>query len=410
MSSVSASELLQLAELRIRLPAFSSSKQAVVELYHSRRRQRSCDSGGTSSWSCRDQRLLLGSFSATPDSSESQSGWKVFNMTTLLKSWLHRRGSALEEPDPEQGSGAGAVGAEFLFGTLEKRRHPTADRVMVVVFSKVTRPGHGDAALSLMHVVETSKYVAAGVTGVTGASGSGGDAQSRRQKRNRMDRIRVAEDVPSPTVSATPAAAPTGPPAPPAPPAPPGPPGPPAPPEPPGPPGPPGPLCRRVDMWVDFEQIGWDEWIIHPKRYNAYRCEGQCPTPLDETFSPTNHAYMQVRRHDGAPTFGFVRSHHGLLVKFVVCWCNSLFSFLLLFFLHPNFHRAFYGITTRTEAPARRACPPASALCPCSTLKEMIWPCGTTRTWWWRSVAVTDLADLTDLTDAAGAAAVGTQC
>lgn len=316
MSSVSAGELLQLAELRIRLPAFSSSKQAVVELYHSRRRQRSCDSGGTPPWSCRDQQLLLGSFSATPNSSESQSGWKVFNMTTLLKSWLHRRGSALGEPDPEQGSGAGAVGAESLFGPLEKRRHPTADRVMVVVFSKVTRPGRGDAALSLMRAVETSKYVAAGVTGVTGASdggggGGGGDAQSRRQKRNRMDRIRAAEDVASPTVSATPAAAPTG------------------------PHGPPGPLCRRVDMWVDFEQIGWDEWIIHPKRYNAYRCEGQCPTPLDETFSPTNHAYMQVRRHDGAPTFGFLRSQHGRRVKFVVCRCNSSFPFLFLLFLQP---------------------------------------------------------------------------
>ena len=55
------------------------------------------------------------------------------------------------------------------------------------------------------------------------------------------------------------------------------------------------PLCRKVDMWVDFEHIGWDEWIVHPKRYNAFRCEGECPSPLDESFSPTNHAYMQVR-------------------------------------------------------------------------------------------------------------------
>lgn len=265
MSSVSTGELLQLAELRIRLPAFSNSKQAMVEVYHSRRRQQSCDPGRTLPWLCRDQPLLLGSFSMKPNSSESESGWKVFNMTTLLKWWLHQRGSTLEEPDSEPGSGARfGAGAESLFATLEKRRHHTADRVMIVLFSKVIQLGQGDMPLSLMHAVESSKYVGAGVTGVTedmGASGGGSDAQSRRQKRNRMERITATEAISSPTISAT---------------------------------DPPVPLCRRVDMWVDFEHIGWDEWIIHPKRYNAFRCEGLCPTPLDETFSPTNHAYMQV--------------------------------------------------------------------------------------------------------------------
>uniref|UniRef100_A0A3Q1JK97 TGF-beta family profile domain-containing protein n=1 Tax=Anabas testudineus TaxID=64144 RepID=A0A3Q1JK97_ANATE len=54
-----------------------------------------------------------------------------------------------------------------------------------------------------------------------------------------------------------------------------------------------GPLCRKVDMWIDFEKLGWSEWIVYPKRYNAYRCEGSCPTPVYETFTPTNHAYMQ---------------------------------------------------------------------------------------------------------------------
>ena len=53
-------------------------------------------------------------------------------------------------------------------------------------------------------------------------------------------------------------------------------------------------LCRRVDLQVDFNQIGWGSWIIFPKRYNAYRCEGDCPSPLGEDLNPTNHAYMQV--------------------------------------------------------------------------------------------------------------------
>uniref|UniRef100_A0A670ZFC9 TGF-beta family profile domain-containing protein n=1 Tax=Pseudonaja textilis TaxID=8673 RepID=A0A670ZFC9_PSETE len=52
-------------------------------------------------------------------------------------------------------------------------------------------------------------------------------------------------------------------------------------------------LCKRVDMMVDFDKTGFGSWIVHPKKYNAYRCEGECPSPVDETFKPTNHAYVQ---------------------------------------------------------------------------------------------------------------------
>ncbi|XP_021505065.1 nodal homolog [Meriones unguiculatus] len=52
-------------------------------------------------------------------------------------------------------------------------------------------------------------------------------------------------------------------------------------------------LCRRVKFQVDFNLIGWGSWIIYPKQYNAYRCEGECPNPVGEEFHPTNHAYIQ---------------------------------------------------------------------------------------------------------------------
>nr|BBC77409.1 Nodal [Temnopleurus reevesii] len=57
--------------------------------------------------------------------------------------------------------------------------------------------------------------------------------------------------------------------------------------------------CRRVDMDVDFGRIGWDEWIIYPKQFNAYRCVGTCAGPIDSNDSPSNHAIMQdlVRMH-----------------------------------------------------------------------------------------------------------------
>ncbi|KAG6937302.1 Nodal Growth Differentiation Factor-like, partial [Chelydra serpentina] len=52
-------------------------------------------------------------------------------------------------------------------------------------------------------------------------------------------------------------------------------------------------LCRRVDFHADFDGIGWGSWIVYPPKYNAFCCEGECPTSLEEEFQPTNNAYMQ---------------------------------------------------------------------------------------------------------------------
>ncbi|XP_074092266.1 nodal homolog [Macrotis lagotis] len=51
--------------------------------------------------------------------------------------------------------------------------------------------------------------------------------------------------------------------------------------------------CRKVTFQVDFNQLGWGSWIIYPKQYEAFRCEGECPNPMEERFQPTNHAYIQ---------------------------------------------------------------------------------------------------------------------
>lgn len=256
MSSISMSELVLLAELQIKLPAFSASKRATVDLYH--RKQR-CDPGRAS---CQEEEVLLGSFGATPSS--SKSSWKVFNVTGILKYWLQKGSDALSqeasgEPDMQDGSGSGDQGNTsdkfFVKNLMAAVNRPTTNRVMMVIFSKQNQLQEGHTAYSLIHTVENSKYVT--------TSRVRGDAQSRRHKRNRIEGMRA-------TGGAKPTAAPAAERVQKA-------------------------LCRRVDMWVDFDHIGWDEWIVHPKRYNAYRCEGRCPSPLDESFSPTNHAYMQVR-------------------------------------------------------------------------------------------------------------------
>ena len=51
--------------------------------------------------------------------------------------------------------------------------------------------------------------------------------------------------------------------------------------------------CRKVDYYVDFEKVGWGDWIIFPTRFNAYKCMGECDMYLSDDRTPSNHAYMQ---------------------------------------------------------------------------------------------------------------------
>nr|XP_040033124.1 bone morphogenetic protein 2-like [Gasterosteus aculeatus aculeatus] len=55
--------------------------------------------------------------------------------------------------------------------------------------------------------------------------------------------------------------------------------------------------CRRVPLFVDFEEIGWSGWIISPRGYNAYHCKGSCPFPLGGNLRATNHATVRSIIH-----------------------------------------------------------------------------------------------------------------
>ncbi|NXE29731.1 NODAL protein, partial [Ardeotis kori] len=247
MSSLSSSQEVSLAELRVRLPSLSPARDVSLDIYHSQRRR--CRGGEA----CAHQ-LFLGTVAGSPSS--TQASWKVFEVTSLLRSWLHQAVGP-EHRDPtgrEQwdASGSAALAAAMTHSPTSSDAGPgepqdVADRVLLLVFSKDKSPGDH----SLIRTAETSKHVMRD-------SGSQ-DAGTRRHRRNRKEKQRIK-------VSDAPAAVP----------------------------GEEGrSLCRRVDMMVDFEQTGWGSWIVYPKKYNAYRCEGQCPSPVDETFKPTNHAYIQ---------------------------------------------------------------------------------------------------------------------
>ncbi|XP_034061175.1 bone morphogenetic protein 10-like [Gymnodraco acuticeps] len=52
--------------------------------------------------------------------------------------------------------------------------------------------------------------------------------------------------------------------------------------------------CKRTPLFVDLKDIGWDTWIIQPKGYEAYECNGVCNPPMTSEVSPTKHAIVQT--------------------------------------------------------------------------------------------------------------------
>lgn len=48
--------------------------------------------------------------------------------------------------------------------------------------------------------------------------------------------------------------------------------------------------CCRDSLYIDFSSIGWDDWIIHPKGYNAYFCRGMCGNVASITKSGAHHS------------------------------------------------------------------------------------------------------------------------
>jgi len=52
--------------------------------------------------------------------------------------------------------------------------------------------------------------------------------------------------------------------------------------------------CRRQSLYVDFSDVGWNDWIVAPPGYHAYYCHGDCPFPLPDHLNTTNHAIVQT--------------------------------------------------------------------------------------------------------------------
>lgn len=60
--------------------------------------------------------------------------------------------------------------------------------------------------------------------------------------------------------------------------------------------------CRRHSLYVDFSDVGWNDWIVAPPGYHAYYCHGDCPFPLPDHLNTTNHAIVQTLVHSVNPS------------------------------------------------------------------------------------------------------------
>ena len=55
--------------------------------------------------------------------------------------------------------------------------------------------------------------------------------------------------------------------------------------------------CSRRSLYVSFQRLGWQDWIIAPEGYSAFFCYGECSFPLSAHMNATNHAIVQTLVH-----------------------------------------------------------------------------------------------------------------
>ncbi|XP_029312489.1 nodal-related 2 [Cottoperca gobio] len=244
-----ADKQIQAAELRIRLPRLPSASNITVEVYH--QHGQACHM----QTSCQEQQLV-GLLTESSLVTSSQS-WKVFNMTRPLLSWLRRKSAAVRIRHKRVSRKRSVLKTERhlslpdlpVFVASPRKEQDVSDRALLVLFSQTGSGGNSKAKASLLHTAEQSKFLSPGEI-----------KRARWPKRRRTKRGQREQTVRSLQASKR---------------------------------GSEKSFCRRVDLHVDFNTIGWGSWIVFPKRYNAYRCEGNCPGPLGKHLNPTNHAYMQ---------------------------------------------------------------------------------------------------------------------
>ncbi|KAK2705184.1 hypothetical protein QYM36_017286 [Artemia franciscana] len=79
--------------------------------------------------------------------------------------------------------------------------------------------------------------------------------------------------------------------------------------------------CCREQLTISMRDIGWDDWIIHPKEINTHFCKGRCQTEL---------AYSTTRRNSVLSVA--VTTNPELLRQFQPCCVPTRFSNLTIIY------------------------------------------------------------------------------
>lgn len=53
--------------------------------------------------------------------------------------------------------------------------------------------------------------------------------------------------------------------------------------------------CSRRNLRVDFADIGWSEWVIAPKAFDAYYCAGTCGFPMPKVEAQTSTSLFNIQ-------------------------------------------------------------------------------------------------------------------
>ncbi|KAM9813088.1 bone morphogenetic protein 16 [Syngnathus typhle] len=82
--------------------------------------------------------------------------------------------------------------------------------------------------------------------------------------------------------------------------------------------------CRRHPLYVDFNDVGWHQWIIAPSGYDAFFCLGECRFPLADHMNSSSHAMVQT----------LVNSVNGAVPR--ACCVPTSLSPIALLYLDPQ--------------------------------------------------------------------------